>query len=173
MVQDVKALAHQYFGIRRQSGAAEYVKTAAVSQVLAQTVTDLLNRQVDIPQVPQHVMLADARAIEAMSIVFNGDPSASLAAWDDSLKKKSPDMMAAFSADFPSLKNIPTFANPYTTTFDVENAVARKTDLIIFDIGLVAKLKDEGVMDKLNSLHIPYIFIDFRGNVGDVSDGRT
>lgn len=133
-----------------------------VAPTLAETVTDLLNRQVNIPDVPHHIMLADARAIEAMSIIFNGDPSSSIAAWDDSLKKKSPDIMTAFASNFPALKKIPTFGNPYTTTFDVENAVARKTDLVIFDIGLVSKLKDEGVMDKLNSLHIPYIFIDFR-----------
>ncbi|WP_029685158.1 ABC transporter substrate-binding protein [Tatumella saanichensis] len=132
------------------------------TQALAQTVTDLMNRHVEIPETPHRVMLADARAIEAMSIIFHGDPSASIAAWDDSLKKKSPDIMRAFAENFPTLKTIPTFANPYTTTFDVENAVARHTDLVIFDIGLVSKLRDEGVMDKLNSLHIPYIFIDLR-----------
>lgn len=133
-----------------------------LTQAMAETVTDLMNRQVEISTPPHRVMLADARAIEAMSIIFHGDPSASIAAWDDSLKKKSPDIMRAFATNFPALKSIPTFANPYTTTFDVENAVARHTDLVIFDIGLATKLRDEGVTDKLDSLHIPYIFIDFR-----------
>lgn len=131
-------------------------------QAQADTVTDLLGRKVDLNRVPHRIMLADARAIEAMSIIFKGDPSASIAAWDDSLQKKSPDIMAAFAGNFADLKTIPTFANPYTTTFNVENAVARKADLVIFDIGLLAKLKDEGVTAKLDSLHIPYIFIDFR-----------
>ncbi len=131
-------------------------------QVQAETVTDVLGRNVDLPQTPHRVMLADARAIEAMSIIFHGDPSASIAAWDNSLQKKSPDIMAAFAGNFPALKTIPTFSNPYTTTFDAENAVARHADLVIFDIGLLAKLKDEGVLSRLDNLHIPYIFIDFR-----------
>lgn len=131
-------------------------------QVQAGTVTDVLGRKINLPQVPHHVMLADARAIEAMSIVFHGDPSASIAAWDNSLQKKSPDIMAAFAGNFPALKKIPTFSNPYTTTFDAENAVAMHADLVIFDIGLLEKLKDEGVLSRLDNLHIPYIFIDFR-----------
>ncbi len=44
---------------------------------------------------------------------------------------------------------IPTFDNPYTSDFSVESAVVRQPDLIIFDIGLLSKLKDSGVLTQL------------------------
>ncbi|MDM3810579.1 ABC transporter substrate-binding protein, partial [Proteus mirabilis] len=38
----------------------------------------------------------------------------------------------------------------------------RQPDLIIFDIGLLSKLKDSGVLTQLEKVGIPVLIIDFR-----------
>ncbi|MEX3099250.1 ABC transporter substrate-binding protein, partial [Serratia ureilytica] len=51
---------------------------------------------------------------------------------------------------------------PYTSDFSVESAVVRQPDLIIFDIGMLSKLKDSGVLTQLEKDGIPVLIIDFR-----------
>lgn len=125
-------------------------------------VTDIAGRSVTLPHPAEHVILADARALLAISILFPDDPTRPLAAWDNSLQAKSPDMMAAFSAKYPALKKVPVFDNPYTSDFSVEKAVMLHPDLVIFDIGLLPKLTSTGVLTQLEAAGIPAVIIDFR-----------
>lgn len=137
--------------------------TASFS-VLAQpiVVTDVAGRQVTLAQPASRVILADARALMALNILHPQTPLKGIIAWDNSLKVKAADLVEAYAKKFPEVNKIPMFDNPYVTDFSVERAVSMQPDLIIFDTGLLAKLKASGVLAQLDKSGIPVLFIDFR-----------
>lgn len=107
-------------------------------------------------------MLADSRVLVALNILHPSEPLKGIAAWDDALTKKAPDLRMAYEKQFPQLKDIPVFPNPYTSDFSVEKALTYQPDLVIFDTGLQSKLTESGTLDLLEKSGIPVIFIDFR-----------
>ncbi|ENO8654697.1 ABC transporter substrate-binding protein [Yersinia enterocolitica] len=132
--------------------------------VLAQpiVVTDIAGRQVTLAEPASRVILADARALMALNILHPQTPLKGIIAWDNSLKVKAADLVEAYAKKFPEVNKIPMFDNPYVTDFSVERAVSMQPDLIIFDTGLLAKLKASGVLAQLDKSGIPVLFIDFR-----------
>ena len=142
--------------------AACVLLLAGAAQAAPIVVTDVAGRQVTLPQPAKRVILADARALLALNILHPQEPLKNIIAWDNSLKVKAPDLVEAYAKKFPQVMQIPTFDNPYTSDFSVESAVVRQPDLIIFDIGLLSKLKDSGVLTQLEKVGIPVLIIDFR-----------
>ncbi|WP_261641265.1 ABC transporter substrate-binding protein [Erwinia mallotivora] len=125
-------------------------------------VTDLAGRNVTLKAPATRIILADSRMLLPMSLLHPGDALKGIVAWDDSLRTRAPDMGRYFSRQFPQLNAIPVFINPYRSTFNVEQATTLKPDLIVFDIGIVAKLRGEGTLALLEKSGIPVVFIDFR-----------
>ncbi|MBU9810211.1 ABC transporter substrate-binding protein [Rahnella sp. SL6] len=126
------------------------------------TVTDLAGRNVTLNAPATRIILADSRMLLTMSLLHPGDALKGIVAWDDSLKTRAPDMARYFARQYPRLSDIPVFINPYRSTFSVEQAMTLKPDLVVFDIGILAKLRGEGTLALLEKSGIPVIFIDFR-----------
>lgn len=126
------------------------------------TVTDITGRTVTVNAPVSRIMLADSRVLVALNILHPSEPLKGIAAWDDALTKKAPDLRIAYEKQFPQLKDIPVFPNPYTSDFSVEKALTYQPDLVIFDTGLQSKLTESGTLDLLEKSGIPVIFIDFR-----------
>jgi len=140
--------------------AALMCSQAAVAQSV--TVTDLAGRQVRVNAPATRIILADSRMLLPMSLLHPGNALKGIAGWDDSLQTRAPDMGRYFSQHYPSLSSIPVFINPYRSSFNVEQATVLMPDLIVFDTGILAKLKSEGTLDLLEKSGIPVVFIDFR-----------
>ncbi|KAB7897474.1 ABC transporter substrate-binding protein [Rouxiella sp. S1S-2] len=149
-------------GYLRGFVAASVLFMSAFAQAAPIVVTDIAGREVTLEHPAQRVMLADSRALLALNIIHPKNPLKDIVAWDNWLTKKSTDIKQAYEKKFPEINKIPTFDNPYTTDFSVENAVTVKPDLIIFDIGLLGKLQDSGTLSLLEKVKIPVLFIDFR-----------
>lgn len=126
------------------------------------TVTDIAGRTVTVNAPVSRIMLADSRVLVALNILHPSEPLKGIAAWDDALTKKAPDLRIAYEKQFPQLKDIQVFPNPYTSDFSVEKALTYQPDLVIFDTGLQSKLTESGTLDLLEKSGIPLIFIDFR-----------
>ncbi|MFD0708745.1 ABC transporter substrate-binding protein [Photorhabdus akhurstii] len=147
---------------------AKYFLTAILMllSVFAQakeiTVKDVAGRKVKVNAPVNRVMLADSRALIALNILHPDNPLKNIVAWDNALEIKSPDLAIAYEKDFPRLRDIPVFPNPYQNDFSVEKALTYKPDLVIFDIGLQTKFNDSGTITLLEKAGIPVIFIDFR-----------
>ncbi len=131
-------------------------------QASAVTVTDLAGRQVTVNAPVSRIILADSRMLLVMSLLHPQDPLKGIVVWDDSLQTRAPDMGRYFAQYYPQLKQIPVFANPYRSDFSVENALSMRPDLIVFDIGILTKLRDSGSLGLLEKSHIPVIFVDLR-----------
>lgn len=127
-------------------------------------VIDLAGRRVTVNVPVSRVILADSRMLLPMSLLHPGDALKGIVAWDDSLKTRAPDMGRYFARQFPNLNNIPVFINPYRSSFSVENVSIFRPDLIVFDTGILPKLRSEGTLSLLEKSGIPVIFIDFRHN---------
>lgn len=125
-------------------------------------VIDIAGRHVTVNAPVSRVILADSRMLLPMSLLHPGDPLKGIVAWDDSLKTRAPDMARYFARSAPKLSAIPTFINPYRSTFSVENASTLQPDLVVFDIGILPRLQNEGTLALLEKMGIPAIFIDFR-----------
>ncbi|MGJ5647212.1 ABC transporter substrate-binding protein [Morganella morganii] len=126
------------------------------------TVTDIAGRTVTVNAPVSRIMLADSRVLVALNILHPSEPLKGIAAWDDALTKKAPDLRIAYEKQFPQLKDIQVFPNPYTSDFSVEKALTYQPDLVVFDTGLQSKLTESGTLDLLEKSGIPVIFIDFR-----------
>lgn len=125
-------------------------------------VVDVAGREVKINVPVKRVMLADSRVLLALNILHPAAPLQGIVAWDDAFIKKTPDLAKAYQAKNFPINKIPIFPNPYTSDFNVENALQYHPDLIIFDIGLLTKLNDQNVLNQLAKINIPVIFIDLR-----------
>ncbi|ECC6918446.1 ABC transporter substrate-binding protein [Salmonella enterica] len=125
-------------------------------------VIDLAGRRVTVNVPVSRVILADSRMLLPMSLLHPGDALKGIVAWDDSLKTRAPDMSRYFAQQFPELSKIPVFINPYRSSFSVENVSIFRPDLIVFDTGILPKLRSEGTLSLLEKSGIPVIFIDFR-----------
>ncbi|WP_289991355.1 ABC transporter substrate-binding protein [Photorhabdus laumondii] len=146
---------------------AKYILTAILillpvfAQAKVITVKDVAGRKVKIDAPVSRVMLADSRILIALNILHPDNPLKGIVAWDNALEIKSPDLATIYEKDFPQLRDIPVFPNPYQSDFNVEKALTYKPDLVIFDIGLQTKLNDSGTIMLLEKADIQVIFIDF------------
>ncbi|MER2474275.1 ABC transporter substrate-binding protein [Photorhabdus laumondii] len=146
---------------------AKYILTAILillpvfAQAKVITVKDVAGRKVKIDAPVSRVMLADSRVLIALNILHPDNPLKGIVAWDNALEIKSPDLATTYEKDFPQLRDIPVFPNPYQSDFNVEKALTYKPDLVIFDIGLQTKLNDSGTIMLLEKAGIQVIFIDF------------
>jgi len=125
-------------------------------------VTDVAGREVTLNSPAKRVILADGRALLALNVLHPQDPLENIIAWDNSLKVKAPDIFEAYSKKFPQASKIQMFENPYSSDFNVEQAVVMQPDLVIFDLGILPKLKSSGVLSQLEKIGIPVLIIDFR-----------
>lgn len=125
-------------------------------------MTDLAGRQVTVNVPPTRIILADSRMLLPVGLLHPDNALKGIAGWDDSLQTRAPDMNRYFTQHYPSLPSIPVFINPYRSSFNVEQATLLKPDLMVFDTGILAKLKSEGTLDLLEKSDIPVLFIDFR-----------
>ncbi|WP_323834719.1 ABC transporter substrate-binding protein [Photorhabdus africana] len=147
---------------------AKYILTAILillpvfAQAKVIIVKDVAGRKVKVDVPVNRVMLADSRVLIALNILHPDNPLKGIVAWDNALEIKSPDLATAYEKDFPQLRDIPVFPNPYQNNFSIEKTLTYKPDLVIFDIGLQTKLNDSGTIMLLEKAGIPVIFIDFR-----------
>ncbi|ELM3723763.1 ABC transporter substrate-binding protein [Edwardsiella piscicida] len=126
------------------------------------TLTDLAGRQVTLNAPAQRIVLGDSRLLLALSLLHPGDPLRGIAAWDDSLRRRAPDMARRYAQAYPRLTQIPVFANPYRSDLSVEFLLPLRPDLAIFDLGLLPRLRESGTLALLEKSGVATLFIDFR-----------
>ncbi|UCQ56116.1 ABC transporter substrate-binding protein [Edwardsiella piscicida] len=126
------------------------------------TLTDLAGRQVTLNAPAQRIVLGDSRLLLALSLLHPGDPLRGIVAWDDSLRRRAPDMARRYAQAYPRLTQIPVFANPYRSDLSVEFLLPSRPDLAIFDLGLLPRLRESGTLALLEKSGVATLFIDFR-----------
>ncbi|MFT0531980.1 ABC transporter substrate-binding protein [Castellaniella hirudinis] len=128
-------------------------------------VTDVLGRQVTLPQPAQRVVLAQARHFQVLSLL-TPDPAAILAGWSDEFRTSfKPDYEVALMR-FPSLAKVPIVGRHTADSFSVETTLGLRPDLVVMTAsfaGLRAgqPASESPLITRLEAAGIPVIVIDF------------
>jgi iron complex transport system substrate-binding protein len=135
---------------------------ASIAQADTVTLTDIAGRQVQVETPVQRVILGEGRQAFFTAVLETENPFARVVGWRDDLRQADPDSYAAYLEKFPQIATIPTFGGFKEGTFDIEQAVSLDPDVMILNLEAKAATDEAGYEEKLASVGIPIVYIDFR-----------
>ncbi|MFB2117714.1 ABC transporter substrate-binding protein [Parapedobacter sp. 2B3] len=144
--------------------AALLLGVACFLQLQAQpiTVTDVVGREVTIPQPAKRVILGEGRQLITLSLLVP-DPVAITAGWTGDFSKSGGLLYETYRKQFPALDNIPLIGTSGKETVSTEQIISLKPDLAIFGAGSHGPdAKSADIIRQLEAAGIPIVFIDFR-----------
>lgn len=133
---------------------------AARAEMVA--VTDITGRQVKVNVPVERVILGEGRQVYLVAALDTEDPFKRIAGWREDFSQADPDNYAAYLEKFPRMANIPTFGGFKDGTFDVEQAISLKPDVIVMNIESKQATEDAKYIEKLTAAGIPLVYVDFR-----------
>lgn len=124
------------------------------------TITDLDDRTVTIDGPVESVVLADAEAINVFAAVGGPDFIDYLSGVCSALDTNYPDLLSAYSEDYPQMAEIPRVGDLEKSTFSVEEVVTLNPDVVILPLWCktYGMVPDIGPLDKAG---IPVVYVDF------------
>ena len=137
----------------------------APSRLRARTtreVTDVAGRIVRVPTEIRRVILGEGRQTYALAALDRENPFARVVGWRDDLRRNDPDTYADYRERWPGVERLPTFGGVKDGTFDPEQAIALRPDVVIMNLESLAATTEAGLEAKLAAVGIPIVFIDFR-----------
>jgi len=126
------------------------------------TVKDVTGRDVEVNVPVSHVILGEGRQIYFLAALDKENPFQHVVGWRDDLAKADPETYDAYLAKYPEIAKLPTFGGMKDGTFDVEQAVALKPDVILMNIDAKTATEEAGYIEKLAKVGIPLVYVDFR-----------
>jgi iron complex transport system substrate-binding protein len=125
-------------------------------------VKDITGREVEVSVPVGRVILGEGRQIYFVAALDTEAPFKRVVGWRDDFKKADLDGYNAYLEKFPEMEKIPTFGGMKDGTFDIEQAVALKPDVIIMNIDAKTATEEAGYIEKLAKVGIPLVYVDFR-----------
>lgn len=126
------------------------------------TVTDVANRKVTINAPVKRIVLGEGRQLYLIASLEPKDPLSRIVAWRNDLIQADPGTYAQYLEVFPDLAKVPTFSGQEGSLIDIESAIIRKPDVVLLNIEAMRANEDADYVDKLASLGIPVLYVDFR-----------
>lgn len=126
------------------------------------TVKDVTGRDVEVNVPVSHVILGEGRQIYFLAALDKENPFQHVVGWRDDLAKADPETYAAYLAKYPEVAKLPTFGGMKDGTFDIEQAVSLKPDVILMNIDAKTATEEAGYIEKLAKVGIPLVYVDFR-----------
>ncbi|PVE55228.1 ABC transporter substrate-binding protein [Rhizobium rhizogenes] len=126
------------------------------------TVKDVTGRDVDVNVPVKHVILGEGRQIYFLAALDKNNPFEHVVGWRDDLPKADPETYEAYLAKYPDIAKLPKFGGMKDGTFDIEQAVALKPDVILMNIDAKTATEEAGYIEKLGKVGIPLVYVDFR-----------
>ncbi|WP_394893573.1 ABC transporter substrate-binding protein [Mesorhizobium sp. AaZ16] len=144
--------------------AAAIVALSTTLAARAETVslTDITGRQVEVNVPVERVILGEGRQVYLVAALDTEDPFKRIVGWREDFSQADPDNYAAYLEKFPGMAKIPTFGGFKDGTFDVEQAVSLKPDVILMNIESKQATEDAKYIEKLAAAGIPLVYVDFR-----------
>lgn len=127
-------------------------------------LTDSLQRQVDVPDNPQRIVIGESRMIYTLALVEEGNPAKRVVGWPADLKNLDRQTWDRYVTAFPSIAKIPLTGNSNFSQLNVEKIIALRPDLVILPVYAKTPPDSSQFMQQLAASGIPVIFLDFRVN---------
>ncbi|AUX71500.1 ABC transporter substrate-binding protein [Erwinia pyrifoliae] len=125
-------------------------------------VEDVSGRKVEIKSEVQRVILGEGRQIYLLAAFDTDAPFKRVVGWRDDLPKADFDSYQIYAKKYPSITALPTFGGAKDGTFNIEQALTLKPDLVLMNLESKAATDESRLTEKLSKLGIPVVFIDFR-----------
>ena len=125
-------------------------------------VTDITGRQVEVNVPVERVILGEGRQIYFTAALDTETPFKRIVGWRDDFQKADLDGYNIYLKKFPEMAKIPTFGGMKDGTFDIEQAVTLKPDVILMNIDAKSATEESGYIEKLSKVGIPLVYVDFR-----------
>ena len=138
------------------------ISTALPAMADSVTVKDVTGRDVEVNVPVSHVILGEGRQIYFLAALDKDNPFQHVVGWRDDLPKADPESYAAYLAKYPDIAKLPTFGGMKDGTFDIEQAVALKPDVILMNVDAKTATEEAGYIEKLAKVGIPLVYVDFR-----------
>ena len=126
------------------------------------TITDVAGREVSVKVPAEKLILGEGRLIYGLATLDTEDPFKRVVGWRDDLKKADPQTYDIYAAKYPTINDLPTFGGIKDGTFDIEQAIALKPDVIVMNLEAKGATEDAALDEKLAAVGIPLVYIDFR-----------
>lgn len=126
------------------------------------TIKDVTGRDVEVNVPVKHVILGEGRQIYFLAALDKSNPFEHVVGWRDDLAKADPETYQAYLAKYPDIAKLPTFGGMKDGTFDIEQAVSLKPDVILMNIDAKTATEEAGYIEKLGKVGIPLVYVDFR-----------
>jgi iron complex transport system substrate-binding protein len=134
--------------------------TAPQSQTVE--VTDVAGRKVRVRAPVERVILGEGRQIYVVAALDKDNPFRRVVAWRDDLAKADPATFRLYEARNPQIGKLPTFGGMKEGSFDIEQAVALKPDVLLMNIEAKIASDEAKLVEKLAEVNIPVVYVDFR-----------
>ncbi|MBO9123867.1 MULTISPECIES: ABC transporter substrate-binding protein [unclassified Rhizobium] len=142
--------------------AALFLSTALPALADTVTIKDVTGRSVEVNTPVKHMILGEGRQIYFLAALDKENPFEHVVGWRDDLPKADPESYDAYLAKYPDIAKLPTFGGMKDGTFDIEQAVALKPDVILMNIDAKTATEEAGYIEKLGKVGIPLVYVDFR-----------
>ncbi len=124
------------------------------------TLTDTAGQTVTIKQEPKRIVVQDGRDILTLALLDRADPFTRLVAWNNLLKKSDGETWKILQSKWPEANNIIDMGFSDKGEINLESVIAKYPDLMVAQLRSKPSLSQTGVLDKLQALNIPVLFID-------------
>ena len=156
---------HRFACAVAAAAVATGVASAPRAEAEALTLTDIAGRQVTLEERPERIILGEGRMMYSVALLVEGNPFEKIVGWKDDLILYDPDAFRKFEAAFPAdAGRMINFGNPYAGDFSIEAVLESEADLVLLDLGNLFKAEETGLIEKLDKVGVPVVFIDFRRN---------
>ena len=125
-------------------------------------VEDVSGRKVEIKSEVKRIILGEGRQIYLLAAFDTDEPFKRVIGWRDDLPKADFDSYQIYADKYPQITKLPTFGGAKDGTFNVEQALTLKPDLVLMNLESRAATDESKLTEKLAALGIPVVFIDFR-----------
>ncbi|TWD48267.1 iron complex transport system substrate-binding protein [Agrobacterium vitis] len=133
-------------------------------------IKDITGREVEVSVPVERVILGEGRQIYFTAALDTEQPFKRIVGWRDDFQKADLDGYNIYLKKFPEMGKIPTFGGMKDGTFDIEQAVTLKPDVIIMNIDAKSATEESGYIDKLSKVGIPLVYVDFREKAMENTD---
>ncbi|PZR12556.1 MAG: ABC transporter substrate-binding protein [Azospirillum brasilense] len=125
-------------------------------------IRDIAGRDVRLAGPARRMILGEGRQMYLVAALETADPFARVVGWRDDFRKADLDGYGAYLRRYPQIERLPTFGGAKEGTFDVEQAIGLKPDVVVMNLESKPATDGQGLIEKLGAVGIPVVFIDFR-----------
>ena len=135
---------------------------AVTGSASAKIITDIAGRQVEVKEESKRIILGEGRQMYLLAAFDTAAPFHRVVGWRDDFHKADYDGYMAYEKKYPEIKKLPTFGGAKDGTFNVEQALTLKPDLVLMNLESKAATDEGKLIEKLQAVGVPVVFIDFR-----------